>query len=148
MKSTRKLLLLAIISNVLISCALDIKPLGYVIRNCTDDTLYMAIAEYNCIDSVKDPLGLPDTIPDSASVVLWNGLNISESEVYPDSISGPFWFIKDISTYYIFVIKRQVATQNTWETIRSKKLYDSFQVTSDSFDDEHILDYNLQNSKK
>ena len=128
---------------------MDRTPLGYGVKNCTNDTLYFGISEYDNIDSVRDILTsdryIYDTCAVSEDLSLWNGENLFESDVYPNDSAG---CIYHVSTFpcYIFIIKRQVAKQFSWEEIRAKGLYDKCCVTEKDFNNDHIFEYRPKSS--
>ena len=146
-RQASKILLLS--SLVLNSCIIiDTKPLGYCIKNCTNDTLLIDLNEAKTLndeiywkacgeDSMK-------TMPDDTTTVFIHGKQVdihNAFRVLPNTKSIGFPTLFNNDTCYLYVIKWQIVTSYSLEEIRSKRLYDMKVITKKDFDRNHILEY-------
>lgn len=103
------------------------------LKNCTNDTLYIGMSEYDNLDSVRDQflpndLAFIDSVSKTKNIGEWNEKYFRECPIYPDSIC---WFPKVgmLSHSYIFIIQKQIAKNHTLKDIRKNKLYNRITIT-------------------
>ena len=145
-KLSKVLQLTTLITTTLTSCIVDVVyPIR--IKNLTTDSIYCGLSKYNNIDSINYML-LPEyTISndkrDSIKPYLWNGINIHESIVLPDSVCSNNMnaLFEDTDTGYIFIIPRQVALKYTMNEIRTNQLYDKITVVRNKRNEGLRIDY-------
>lgn len=128
MKFILRNILIAI--GLLSSCVYDEKYIA-CFKNCTEDTLYIGLSQYNCFDSVKTLL-YPDykiianSDVDTTDISLWKGDYFKKNYfVYPDSLCSidyPILFEKS-DTGYIYMLKWKDAKKYSWDEIRFRKLF-------------------------
>ena len=139
-KKKRNLLVcISVIVSLLSSCipVMDIvyvKPIRF--KNCTNDTLFIGMSNYDSIDGVVDQLyhNPYDSFDiDTKNICLWNDYERKKEfpELYnaemilPDSLGeidyDEMFFDKD--TCYFFLIKYDDANNNSWDDILAKRLY-------------------------
>lgn len=155
-EANRIIFLLLTLSFILNSCVIDTKPLGYRVKNCTNDTLLLELTESDTLDNwIYWGNHSEDTIdigPEDTTVVYIHGDKVIFSNYYytlPDSTSGsinPLDLDKD--TCYIYSINWQVAIQYSLEEIRAKRLYDRRTVTKRDFNHNRIFEYKAADSSK
>ena len=100
-----------------------------IFTNRTNDTLIIGASHDDTIDSVSYPL-FPFYLPIdsghySSNAILWNGVDVRENIIYPDSsftIDGNYLF-ENTDTCYFFLVKWKDAKNHSWDEIRTKKLY-------------------------
>ena len=101
-------------------------------KNCTNDTLFIGISDYDDIDSVKDILWPwryeGDSVLCDKDISLWDldlKEDIREQYICPDSLGGSDEEIvyRKNSTSYFFLVRYQDAKTHSWDEIREKKLY-------------------------
>ena len=119
--------LLLILSLALKSCVIDTMPLGYCVKNCTKDTLFIDLTNSRTFTDaiywkahLKDTLGL---VPRDTTSVYIHGKKITLYNFYcvpPDSTSMSIYPLEE-DTCYIYAIKKQIITHYTLEEIRKKK---------------------------
>ena len=137
-KQIKSYLLLLILSFVLKSCVIDIKPLLYRVKNCTEDTLYIELSNSDSLtDNVYWGMHSWDTVhvlPDTTSVYVHGEKVIFNNYYYalPNSTSSGIYPL-DKDTYYVYAIKKQIITHYTLDEIRIMKLYDRRGVTKKDF---------------
>ena len=114
----------------------DSKVIAVFVNN-TVDTLFIAAAHYDNIDSVECQLYpryvQPDSAFDALPISLWNKVYVEGNHVYPDSsctINGDYLF-NEYDSCYFFLIKWKDAKKYSWNEIRSKKLYHRMVVARD-----------------
>ena len=135
MKKGKKIinLLLCISVVVLASCVpyCDSRTIP-AYKNCTNDTLFIGISDYDDIDSVKNilwPLRYEgDSVLSDKDISLWDinmNVDISEQYICPDSMATTEEEVvyRKNSTSYFFLVRYQDAKNHSWDEIRKKKLY-------------------------
>lgn len=137
-KQNKLYYLLLILSLVLKSCVIDIMPLGYSVKNCTKDTLFI---DLTVSDTLTDDIyyKMP---PEDTTWGYINGEKVVFNKFYyvlPNSTSGGIYPL-DNDTCYIYSIKKQIITRYTLDEIRVRKLYDRQIVTKKDFHD-HLFEY-------
>ena len=146
-RQASKFLLLS--SLALNSCIIiDTKPLGYCIKNCTNDTLLIDLDEAKNLNGGfywkaygRDTM---ITIPDDTTTVFIHGKQVDVCNAYrvlPNAKSIGFPTLFNSDTCYLYVIKWQIVTSYSLEEIRSRRLYDMMVVTKKDFDRNRILEY-------
>ena len=136
-------------SLVLNSCiVIDSKPLGYRIKNCTDDTLLIDLSETKTLNDdifgyayVEDSMG---TISDDTTTVFINRKQVNIYNYYrilPNAKSLGFYFQSDSDAYYLYTVKWRIVTSKSLEEIRSKRLYYMMVLTKEDFGRDRIFDY-------
>ena len=122
---------------VLNSCIIDSKPLGYSVKNCSKDTLFI-------------DLTISDTYPEDTicvdendtTILYIHGEKITLHNFYrvlPDSTSiGVYPINKD--TCYIYIIREQTLKRHTLKDIREKKLYKRRVIRKKDFNN-HLFEY-------
>lgn len=116
------------------SCVIDFRQ-DFIVVNCTNDTLYCGVSQYDNVDSVHYPIvpfsDISTGYTDTADVYLWNGLNVRNYAVLPDSLctNSITTLFERNDTGFIFYIKRQTAKQYSWEDICKKRLYKKISIT-------------------
>lgn len=151
-KKNRKILVffLIIVSLLLSSCipVMDIvyvKPIRF--KNCTNDTLFIGMSNYDSIDGVVDQLhhNPYDSFDiDTKNICLWNDYERKKEfpELYnaemilPDSLGeidyDEMFFNQD--TCYFFLIKYD-ANNNSWDDILAKRLYKRLTIVRNKDED-------------
>lgn len=152
-KKNRKILVffLIIVSLLLSSCipVMDIvyvKPIRF--KNCTNDTLFIGMSNYDSIDGVVDQLhhNPYDSFDiDTKNICLWNDYERKKEfpELYnaemilPDSLGeidyDEMFFNQD--TCYFFLIKYDDANNNSWDDILAKRLYKRLTIVRNKDED-------------
>lgn len=140
-KQNKLYYLLLILSLVLKFCVIDIKPLGYSVKNCTKDTLFIYLTVSDTLTNdiyygmhPEDTIGL---VPEDTTWVYIHGKKVVLNNfyyVFPDSTSGGIYPLYN-DTCYIYAIKKQIITRYTLDKIRERKLYDREVVTKKDFHD-------------
>ena len=132
------------------SCVIDVIR-SYRIKNCTNDTLFIDLTNDTLkIDVYWGQIRLYNTtepVSDDTATVLKNEGKVDIPQFYellPDSLTEN---IRQIDTFYMYVLPKQVATHYSEEEIRTKKLYDKRTVTKKDIRD-GILEYRYPNSGK
>ena len=146
-RQASKFLLLS--SLVLNSCVIiDTKPLGYRIKNCTNDTLFVDFSDFKTLsDDIFGYVYVGDsveTISNDTTTVFIHGKKVNIYNIYrmlPNAESIAFWFPLNSDTCCLYTVKWQIATSHSLEDIRSKRLYDMKVITKKDFDRNHILEY-------
>lgn len=139
-------LLTTLVILMMSSCVIDVRH-DIRVKNSTSDSLYFGVSEYNNIDSVHYILipdrKITDICDDTMNVSLWNGMNVRELAVYPDSMcsNGSITLFGDRDTGYVFVIKRQIARTYSFDDIRKRKLYEKVMVTKNKRDQGFCIEY-------
>ena len=126
---------------------------SYRIKNCTNDTLFIQL-KYDTLknyvywgqihlDNTAGPI-LEDTI------AVFNDEEKVDIpffyELLPDSLTKNIRQLY-LDSFYIYVLKKQVATHYSEEEIRTKKLYDKRTITKKDIRD-GILEYRYPDSGK
>lgn len=132
---------LLLLSLVLNSCVIiDTKPLGYSIKNCTNDTLLINLTNVDTLnDDIYWKAYSEDSItmtPDDTTTVYIHGKRVSIYNMYrllPNTESRGSYSLFYSDTCYLYAIKWQIATHYPLEEIRSRKLYDKVAVTKRDF---------------
>lgn len=129
------------------SCIIDTHPLGYRIRNCTNDTLLIDI---NTTDSLSDDIywnvRLMDSesiLPDDTTSVYIHGKKVNINNFYrvlPYADSGGFYPLTG-DTCYVHIVKWQVVTHHSTHEIRSKRLYKSVALPKRDFGSDRVYEY-------
>lgn len=145
MKMNKILIFLFLGISCLSSCVMD-GIRSYRIKNCTNDTLFIQL-KYDTLknyvywgqihlDNTAGPI-LEDTI------AVFNDEEKVDIpffyELLPDSLTENIRQLY-LDSFYIYVLKKQVATHYSEEEIRTKKLYDKRTVTKKDIRD-GILEY-------
>lgn len=146
MKLNNKILIFLFLGiSCLSSCVMD-GIRSYRIKNCTNDTLFIQL-KYDTLknyvywgqihlDNTAGPI-LEDTI------AVFNDEEKVDIpffyELLPDSLTENIRQLY-LDSFYIYVLKKQVATHYSEEEIRTKKLYDKRTVTKKDIRD-GILEY-------
>ena len=109
-------------------------------KNCTKDTLFICMSQYNNIDSIHSRMspGYSSSFfeEDTFFIDLFesNGFYIHNDEaILPDSTCWDYedcLFYRSDTTYF-FLIKWSDARKYTWDEIRKNKLYRKWIVTRD-----------------
>ena len=109
-----------------------------VLKNCTEDTLFIGASHYDNIDSVDCQLFpfynmLANSGLDTTGVSIWKNIEEpyersfgKDGFIYPDSTCATDYYLlftEDNDTCYFFLVKWHDAKQYSWDEIRSKKLY-------------------------
>lgn len=130
-----------------ISCIIDTKPLGYSVRNCTTDTLYMYISDTKKVDHdiYMDKGIIADMYlePDDTTVIYIEGEEKIISNYFrtlPDSISGADILPHYKDTCYLYVINWNILTKHSLSEINNNKYYHQIVITKNDFHN-HIFDY-------
>ncbi|MDT3387001.1 MAG: hypothetical protein LIR46_04450 [Bacteroidota bacterium] len=120
---------------------MDTMPLGYCVKNCTKDTLFIDLTDSDTLtDDIywgmhpEDTVGL---VPEDTTSVYIHGEKVILYNFYyvlPDSTSGGIYPL-DKDTCYIYAIKKQMITRYSLDDIRAKQLYDRRVVTKKDFHD-------------
>ena len=148
MKMNGKILIvMSITLTTLTSCVMDTMPLGYRVKNCTKDTLFIDLTVSDTLtDDIywgihpEDTIGL---VPEDTTSVYIHGEKVILYNFYyalPDSTSGGIYPL-DKDTCYIYTIKKQIITSHTLDEIRVRKLYDRRAVTKKDFNKNRIYEY-------
>jgi len=154
MKNIDKILILVLLNLVVLnSCCIDTKHRGFVIWNCTNDTLLFDLSTSETIDDdIYWGIHPEDTFrifPEDTISVYVKGKKTTFLNHYyaiPDTFAGRIYpFPK--STCYLYAIKWRVATRYSFDEIRAKKLYDRRVVTKKDFQD-HIYEYRYRTQQK
>lgn len=151
MKHLGKILILVLVLN---SCCIDTKHRGFVIWNCTNDTLLFDLSTSETIkDDIYWGIHPEDTFrlfPEDTTTVYVNGKKTTFLNYYyavPDTFAGGVYpFPK--GTCYLYTIKWQVATRYSFDEIRAKKLYDRRVVTKKDFHHDWIYEYRYKTQQK
>ena len=124
---------------------------SYRIKNCTNDTLFIQLK----YDTLKNYVywgqirlyNTTEPVSDDTATVLKNEGEVDIPKFYellPDSLTEN---IRQIDSFYMYVLQKQVATHYSEEEIRTKKLYDKRTVTKKDIRD-GILEYRYPDSGK
>lgn len=149
--NTNKLKVIALLtllqSFFLGSCVLDSKPMGYCVKNCTEDTLLIDLSESDTLDdgmycdlSSKDTVGLISDDTTSLCIKDKKIVIFNYYRVMPKATSKGFFSINR-DTFYLYAIKWNIARKYALETIRKKKLYDRRVVTYKDFNYNRMFEY-------
>jgi hypothetical protein len=122
------------------SCIIDTIPLGYAVRNCTNDTLLIELTKSDTFEGRmycdNYPASTVGTVPEDTLVAYVHGKKTifsSYHRMLPDSVSGYIYPLGE-DTCYLYTITWQVATRFSLEEIRRKWLYDWRSLTKEDFD--------------
>ena len=103
-------------------------------KNCTNDTLFIGISDYDNIDSIwfryiyhVDIKSKAPLLASIDSILRNNNSNINMT-IYPDSIFpvNELYLFNNTDTEYFFLIKFKDAKIYSWDEIREKKLYNKW----------------------
>lgn len=139
---TRILILVFVLSTAIGSCVIDTVPAGYVVKNCTNDTLLMELTRSGSLEDCwmfldDNPEILEGLRPIDTTEVYIRGEKVILSNYYiisPDTTTERFYpFNKD--TCYIYVVDLKTAKRYTPEEISAMKLYEKIPVTKNDFHD-------------
>lgn len=141
-----------ILSFIFNSCIFDTMPLGYCVKNCTDDTLLINITKTDTLGNemywykgYEDSVG--NVFPEDTIMFQVHGKKVAVftySYILPDS-SLAFWpQLNAKDTCYVYAIKWHDVTTYPLENIRAKKLYDRCTVTNKDFQN-RIFEYRYSN---
>ena len=123
-----------------------VKPIRF--KNCTNDTLFIGMSNYDSIDGVVDQLhhNPYDSFDiDTKNICLWNDYKRKKEfpELYnaemilPDSLGeidyDEMFFNQD--TCYFFLIKYDDANNNSWDDILAKRLYKRLTIVRNKDED-------------
>lgn len=100
-----------------------------IFKNITEDTLWIGVSHYDCIDSVEfsaEPnynvkIGL-----DTILATLKSGTNVTYGDfIYPDSSCAidTSYFVSHHGPCYFFLVKLHDAQNNPWADIKSRRLF-------------------------
>lgn len=131
---------------VLNSCIIDSKPLGYSVKNCSKDTLFIDLTISDTLpDDIYWGTYPEDTIcvdENDTTILYIHGEKIILHNFYrvlPDSTSiGVYPINKD--TCYIYIIREQTLKRHTLKDIRKKKLYKRRVIRKKDFNN-HLFEY-------
>lgn len=145
MRTKRFIQILLLSSFSLNSCVIiDTKPLGYTVKNCTNDTLLIDICETDTIsDEIYWDTNPVDVPSDDTTTVCIDGkmVNIYNFfRVMPHTKSNGFYPLNG-DTCYIHKMKWRIVTHFSWNEIRSKKMYNTMIVTKKDFDSNRIYEF-------
>ena len=136
----RVLIWMPVIAVALHSCIIDTVPLGYAVRNCTNDTLLIELTKSDTFEGRmycdNYPASTVGTVPEDTLVAYVHGKKTifsSYHRMLPDSVSGYIYPLGE-DTCYLYTITWQVATRFSLEEIRRKRLYDRRSLTKEDFD--------------
>lgn len=143
--NTMKLILMLIFSAVLVlsSCIMD-RVTSLVIKNCTNDTLYLEFSDSDTLDNWiywnRQPIDVRGHVTSEDTTLLY----IKGEKVILDNLfckrPGTVLFVDphsfdSIDKCYLYAIKKEVVTHYLLEEIRAKKLYDRRTLTKKDFHD-------------
>lgn len=151
-KSIRSYFLLLILSLALKSCIVDTMPLGYCVKNCTKDTLFVDLTSSSTLtDNIYwkvHPRNVLELLPEDTTSVYIHGEKVTLNNFYcvlPDSTTAGIYPL-DNDTCYIYAIKKQIITQYTIKEIREQNLYDLQVVKKKDFH-RHVFKYRPNESE-
>ena len=151
-KNRKILVFFLIIVSLLLSSCIPVMDIVYVkpirFKNCTNDTLFIGMSNYDSIDGVVDQLhhNPYDSFDiDTKNICLWNDYERKKEfpELYnaemilPDSLGeidyDEMFFNQD--TCYFFLIKYDDANNNSWDDILAKRLYKRLTIVRNKDED-------------
>lgn len=128
-------LLLAVMT--MSSCVVDTIRKGYSV-NCTNDTVIMALTKYSDKSPTASNMNFADNNSlgrDTFAVMEREGITIYNSFlISPDSL-GTFTtthLFYDCDSANLYVFRKKVVENHTWDEICREKLYDRIEVTREN----------------
>lgn len=118
-------ILLAVLSCISVICTRQ----EVIFKNMTQDTLWIGVSHYDCIDSVEFSAWPNYSIKmglDTILAKLKNGTNVTYGDfIYPDSSCAidTSYFVSRHGPCYLFLVRLHDAKNNSWADIKSQKLF-------------------------
>lgn len=145
--------LLLLSSFILYSCVFDTMPLGYSVKNCTNDTLLMSVTEADTLGNemywykgFEDSVG--NVFPEDTIMFQVHGKKVAVftcSYILPDSSLTVWPQFNSNDIYYVYTIKWHDVTRYSLEEIRAKKLYNKRAVSKEDFQN-RLFEYRYADS--
>lgn len=148
MKNTKHLFPVILVL-LFISCVIDTQPLGYCIKNCTNDTIFIFLSDKKELNDEiywdRETMEKLCLDPEDTTVV--TVVYLDEQKRYisnyfrtsPNSLSGAFPPIYE-DTCYLYVINWDILKEHTLNEIKNNNSYDRRVITKKDFQD-HTYNY-------